>query len=678
VNGSTPIVSQLFDTFLGTQEAISSVSLPDIFSSGGSKNVWIDKFGRAKRILGYSRQNATAVVTNTGGSPTKVRALFPYRRSTGGMVRQVIGLFDDEAEEVELWYSTDEGGTWIFIEDLGADAVGLIPDFAQFGEQLIITLLGLQPRSWDGTTLTIAGGTQSPTPTAAVGTTGVLSGHYKWKIISIGPNGTRRLASISSSDLNLQAQRGSLSWTADADTDVVGYEVYRTTATGEFFYFVTFLDARLTVTYIDNTSDDAIVESRIMEEHGDPPPYSEFAEAHSQRMWYLGTTEQPQRAYFSDPGLPDSVWAENFIEFKDAETQGDQITGAKGDFNGVMVVFQERSIWTVSGTGQVINNINDWTRTRTNAGAGTVHQRTIVKVPAGARYFDQTGSLIITEADMLAYLTPFGSIRMFNGDSDTVISYAMQTTLLTMTHEQRQRSFAVHDPVRAEVTWMFPQLGSGECDCAVTWNYRWGVWYDREWVLGCAMEMDSASSSSVMLAGSTDMDAAPGVIYKLWDGSTFDGTGFVAQWMSKIIYGVTPGPTPLRSQSAVSHRKRWRWADLLLGTEAFAELTCEWLGEDALETSPAVGSQSFDPSAGILETGPPAVRILTGDGTVITVSQSSIQARVKLFSEGAYLHGRGMRLRVFDSGDTGTGSWSLESLNLAYQVLEGLKRAPGI
>jgi hypothetical protein len=54
-----PLSVQLFDAFLGGQEGIHSIILPDIFSSGGSQNLYIDKYGRAKRILGYDNQNAS-------------------------------------------------------------------------------------------------------------------------------------------------------------------------------------------------------------------------------------------------------------------------------------------------------------------------------------------------------------------------------------------------------------------------------------------------------------------------------------------------------------------------------------------------------------------------------------------------------------------------------------------
>jgi len=57
---SVPLQFILFDAFLGSQEGIHSIILPDIFSSGGSKNVYIDKFARVAQVNGYLRQNEIA------------------------------------------------------------------------------------------------------------------------------------------------------------------------------------------------------------------------------------------------------------------------------------------------------------------------------------------------------------------------------------------------------------------------------------------------------------------------------------------------------------------------------------------------------------------------------------------------------------------------------------------
>src|SRR3990167_6244384 len=115
---SIPLRIQLIDAFSGSQQGIHSIIMPDIFSSGGSINVYMDRYARVRRILGFSAQGA-AVTTNTGGSATRIRNLFPYRDTTGAgaFVRQLIGTFDDATDEYELWYSTDEGVSWNFISE---------------------------------------------------------------------------------------------------------------------------------------------------------------------------------------------------------------------------------------------------------------------------------------------------------------------------------------------------------------------------------------------------------------------------------------------------------------------------------------------------------------------------------------------------------------------------------
>ena len=125
-----PIQLQIFTTFMGTQEGIHSVALPDIFSSSGSRNLWIDKLGRAKKILGYTKKNTAGatspVVTDTGENATRLTALRAYRKTVGTDPRQVLGLFDDGSDEVELWYSADDGATWTFIHDFGSEEVGYV------------------------------------------------------------------------------------------------------------------------------------------------------------------------------------------------------------------------------------------------------------------------------------------------------------------------------------------------------------------------------------------------------------------------------------------------------------------------------------------------------------------------------------------------------------------------
>jgi hypothetical protein len=172
---------------MGSQEGIHSIILPDIFSSGGSKNVFVDKFARVGKIAGYTKQNSSAFTTDTGGSAAMVRGLIPYRKTAGGSItRQLLFVIDDGTNEWEIWKSTDNGVTGTFLYDAGSSAVGQIPDAAQLGDSVYITNGKVQPRVWNGTAISAVGLTQSPTVTAAdSGNTGNLSGVYKYKLVSL-------------------------------------------------------------------------------------------------------------------------------------------------------------------------------------------------------------------------------------------------------------------------------------------------------------------------------------------------------------------------------------------------------------------------------------------------------------------------------------------------------------
>lgn len=665
-----PLKIQLFDAFLGSQEGIHSLILPDIFSSGGSKNLYIDKYGRAKKILGYAKQNSAAITTDTGGSTAKLRGLFPYRSTSGGSVGRILmGVFDDGTDEWEIWKSTDSGVNWTFVVDVGAAPINQVPDFAQFGDILYIATGKTVPFRWNGTVAVVSGQTQSPTPTSASsGTAGFLSGIYKWKLVTVNADGTRKYGSAASAVLFLASKQGSLTWTIDADATAKGYEVYRTTGNGDTFYYVDYVDLRATAAYTDNIADLTILQNRVMEEHGDPPPAVYFAEPHKQRMWWLRSDTYPTRGWFSDPALPEStLQSSNYIDFSDSETVGDFITGGLGNFEGQFIVFTERAVWAVSGTGQVIGNIVDWSRIRTNAQVGTVSHRSVVRVPAGSKYTDQNGQPQVTPTETLAYFTPQGDIRLFDGNNDLIISHPVKTSVATFNYTHRQKIVGLHDTSRAEITWMYPGGSSNvENSTAVTWNYRWGVWYIREWGFASACEADETGTAQVLLAGS----GATGRCYKLWSGSSFDGAAIAAQWMTKTLYGVqTVG---YKGQPALSSVKRWRWADFLFETDQTVTLTVEWLQGNTPDNGAAYGTLMISPSAAtLLDADGDTIASASGD-TIIVSQASSLSRAILHNSSGRLLHHEGIRLRVGDNASL--GSWSLEGFNLAYQEMPGLGR----
>jgi len=674
-----PIQAQVFSVFLGTHEGIHSVALPAIYSSSGSRNLWIDKLGRAKKILGYSKQNSSAVTTNTGSAATRVRALRAYRQTGASFTRQLMGVFEAASSEYELWYSTDDGASWTFIADLGSGSVGSIPDFAQVDNTLFFANGVVAPRAWNGSALSTAGpSAKSPTPTSVVNTAnGQLNGSYSWKMVSVDDAEVRSAGSVTSNIIQLQDEQSNLSWTADSDTDITGYELYRTTGTGTTFYFVTFIDGRTTTSYTDNASDLDILENRVNQEHGDAPATgSYFCEPHKQRLWWGRTNTNPRRVAWSDPGLPDQVGVNNYLDFTDQSSVGDVVTGMVGDFEGMLVVFCERSIWTVSGTGQIVSDIMDWTRTKSNAVTGTAANRSIVRVPAGSVYTDSSGTQVTTSRVMLGYFTPLGDIRLFDGNNDVVISTPVKETLKEFVYAELEKVHSVHDIENAHVVWFWPGTSPDDAECtkAVVWNYRWGVWYVwPDMPMASSTTIDTATDTQVVLVGEAQT-AKGGFCYKFFDGDSFDGSNIPARWITKVIYGTDNSWNVRSPQQMMAYIKRYRWLDIIAQADSDVTLTVEWMegnaGDDAV--SEGATSKALTPVGFQLITAD-GNGIDTSEGSGVTTSSDSVQKIINLEgSNGDFIQDVGCRIRISD--DAQNGSWSLEGMTLGYQVLPGATR----
>lgn len=669
-----PLRTQLFDSFLGVQEGIHSLVLPDLYSPGGSRNLYIDKFGRAKRIDGYDNVNGTAITTSGGGSAVNVPGLFAYRSLSGGSTtHRLRAVVDDGTNEWEVWGSSNEGGTWSLLTDFGAGSVGAIPDYAQFGDEGYLVNGVIAAQVDNGTALSAAGSTQSPTVSAAAGSAGGLLGTYKWKLVSIETDGSRHAGSVASTAVQLENAQASLTWTADADTDVVGYELYRTTGTGGVYYFVAYIDGRTTAAYTDTAPDLLILENRLLQEHGDPPPVGiRFVEPYAQRLWWGGTSANPRMVYPSDPGLPASVLLENGIDLTDAETVGDALTGMHGGFEGTIVCFEQFAIWTISGTGQVIGNILDWTRTRTNARVGTPTIRSVARVSAGSVYTDQKGRFQTTAVSTLVYFTPFLDLRLFDGDNDLIISTPVAETLRTVNPQALTAVHALDDPERNQITWYVPTGSSTVPDTAITWNYAFGVWH--VWTpqpFLSSLRLPSPTTGTRLLVGEASRSTG-GYIYELWSGTSFNGTGIAGRWMTKTLYGVDDHGRP-----DLSSTKRWRWIDLLTQQLAGVAFTIEWLPGNVPDDSSAAGSVTITPAASTLESASGST-VQSSDGSALSVAVASAMIHVQLEDQdGRYLHHEGLRLRITDDGSV-QDAWAIEGLMLAFQPLPGLKRRANI
>lgn len=641
--------------FLGDQQSQSPYLLPTIYSSSGSINLWIDKLGRIRTVDGWLRQGA-ARTTDTGASAAMWRGLAHYRRvASGSISRQLIGYLDDQVNEAELWRSSDQGATWTLITDFGAGSVGFIPDFAQFGTELWIANGVIAPRVWDGTTLITAGGTQLAAPTLADGGAGQLNGAgYRYRQVPILASQQRKIGSVASSALDVQNRRITVTLQTDADTNVVGYELYRTTGSGMDYYLVTYIDGRTTASYTDTLPDADLITRQalaVVAAHGDAPPTGAyFCVPHKRRMWWGRTDTYPLRWWHSDPGDADSVYQDtNFTELVDAggDGIGDVSTGGIGDYENMIVLFCERSVWTVSGTGAIVGVEKDWRKKRSNATTGTVWHRTCVRVSVGSVYTDQNGSQVSTAKNMLAYLTPEKDIRLFDGKDDIIISGPKQDTLRTLNMTHAKKSFAYKDVQHNMFVWVFPSNAATEPNYSVGWNYLYGTWH--EWTgtsFGHAVVVESASETGVVLAGEA-LPATGGFVYKLWTGDTRDGSSITATLLTKPLYPpiMEGGPQDFR------HKKRLDKAILLFE-------------KDAAPTSLTLGILEHDAA----DSDTPAVtRTLSGSSRVLVPCREKAADS----NPGRYFHGVGFRLKLTSTATS--GPWILNAAELLYQVLRGSK-----
>ncbi len=332
----------------------------------------------------------------------------------------------------------------------------------------------------------------------------------------------------------------------------------------------------------------------------------------------------------------------------------------------MLIVFTEKALWTVSGTGAIIGDITDWTKTRTNAGTGSVSHRSAIRIPAGSKYTDQLGQSQTTSVSSIAYFTPLGDIRLFDGDNDLIVSHPVKETLKEFNYAQRHKIHAVIDSENDQAIWFFPSGSAGEPNIAVSWNYRYGVWYKWETMpFGHSVELDSTDDAAQLLVGEA-LTSKGGYVYAFLDGNSFDGSNIDARWMTKTLYGVND-----EGQPALSNTKRWRWMDLLFRIDNDTDITVGWFPGVATDNAEPVGSVVASPDAEILVTLDDS-EIQTADGSSIQIAVSSAQVKSLLKNNGDYLHDTGMRLRV-SSNDT-NGSWALEAMQIAFQMLPGLRR----
>lgn len=653
--------------FLGDHEGVGSLSLPAALGTG-TRNVTVNKVGNLTTILGYTAQFSPGFTGVSGLFGITSLHRYVQQRGDGTVVRQLLAIFDDHVASWVVALSVDDGVNWALILDHGVASVGSLAVWTQIGNVLILTNGVIAPMKWDGSTYALVGDVQAGPPFVVDATAGELDGSYQYRIRAVRANGAKLTASVASDVVQATKRALQVTWFPDPDVTVTGYEVYRTTGTGKVFFFEQFVAGRTVPNLaISSLTDTALVRNVALDQHGDAPYIAtRAAGVHKGRVWYVGRAAQPRTVWIADAGFPESVYKDvNAIDFTDNNWE-DQALGVTGDYKRMAIVWEEWSVWTVSGTGQVSGLVVDFNRTRSNAEVGTVSMSCVVEAPQGARYFAPDGSMQQTGEATLAYLSPLRDLRVFDGSDATIISSSKQDFLARMAYSQRRLAHAVHDRQRGEITWMFAADDALVPNAALTWHYRSGAMVERDWPFLSVVAVETEGEGTFLLAGNND-----GVVYRLWNGHTFAGAPIAWQVTTKALYGTGSrnDRSGLTTEVLLSYQKRWRFADILLAMTDAEPVTASWLeAEDDRVIGAhvlAVGTIPVTTSDGL--------PILTADGVPLVAPDWPNIPRV-LFHDlrGRYTHRRGIRLRL--SGSVSTGVATVMGANVAYQLLTGLKR----
>lgn len=652
---SLPIITQTFQGFRGDHEDLSIALIPDIFSPSESQNVEIDKLGEIVKILGYAKKNSAAITTDTGGSAVTIAGLYFYRSiSSGTIARRLVAILDDGSNEYEIWHSTDAGVNWSFLKDLGSGPVGNVPRFAQWGNTLYITVGSGAPQSYDGSSVADTGGTQSPTPTLTESASvGPSSGNYECIILSMVGK-TRQVASVVSSQVQLAKKKGTVSWTADGNGSVTGYEIYFTSGSGLRFYLAGYVDGRTTVAFTHDLSDSNLIQFRVLDEYGNAPASgSRMVGIHKQRTYWDRGSAAPDEWEYSTPSDPDGIGANNTLVLRDPNGPRDQNTGISGNYKGMAIFWQEFTVWRLSGTGVVINNVPDLRLEKTNATVGAVSDKSVVELPKGARYVDEEGNLITLSEPTLAYFSTFMDVRVFDGDGDTLVSNPKADWLADVQYQYRHLIWAEHDKRQGKIRFHAPH-GSGQAvvNKAIEWDYFKGAWTEvsqTPFASGC--ESETSTSPQVLMTGESRV-ATGGFVYTNKSGNSYDGTGndITAKFWTVPLGGIDKDGAP-----AADRTKRLRRIQVVMKAQASSlNLTIKTYGDFADSGATPHGTYTLDMAAS---------------------NATHLVGRVVLRepAKDEFLEAKAPRLELTDTSDD--PAWGIEKIILEYQVLPGRRRS---
>ncbi|MGI5838594.1 MAG: hypothetical protein ACOX8W_02925 [bacterium] len=298
------------------------------------------------------------------------------------------------ANTPEVWdIAVDYETSFTDYEEIKAGLSGNKLRFVDYDNDCYFTDGG-RPQRYDGSSFYNVGIDPPQTaPALSEGDAGDLTGTYKARVTFVNEWGAESNASPASGEITLSSDK--IDWSdipvGTAGQGIVARKLYRTKDGGEEYFFVTTIDNNTATTYSGDNVADANLITPMPTDNGIPPDAAIVYE-HKDYLCYVASGD-PSRLYFSKPGRPDAVPANNYKQFPGPVL-------ALRTYQDALVVGGER--FTAAVYGDIWGGSLDNTKVRViSEDAGPVSHEAMRPV-----FTPQGDILVFPSREQILYLSP--------------------------------------------------------------------------------------------------------------------------------------------------------------------------------------------------------------------------------------------------------------------------------
>jgi len=346
----------------------------------------------------------------------------------------------------------------------------------------LVVLDGTSSWFYDGTTFGPLGvAAPSTAITAAVGSSGNLSGQYVYYATFVRANGMESNPSPVSGTLTLTNQQASLSAIPQpTDSTVTKVRLYRNGGTVAGVGFKVTDLAVGVLTYADNATDASIIGNEILSFANDVPPANlAIAGVYNDRIW--ASTGQDSSVYYCQVLQP-WAWGSGTNYVQVAPDQTGAVTGIF-PIAQQLLIFKPQSVWALNGQPP-----SNYTISQSVVPQGAIAPWSIAMTPAGVTYLAQDG----------AYWTNGYTGDVLPDDQQAQRRNKLEPMLLTIDTTQPITG------VYFDRTYYLLVTANGGQRMTVVFDYRHGAWTLYTWAaVSAAVDLQAGAIYLGMQTGNT-------------------------------------------------------------------------------------------------------------------------------------------------------------------------------